>query len=211
MDRTTRATQLVVAVDDDDPKLPEYQAIDYGGFAVLAVVPRSTFPPPGRLAQVFNWVAVFYAARHPFTGSIGDDHRPRTMGWDARLMEVLDRPGVSYGNDLLQGANLPTECVISSEIIRAIGYMCPETIEHLFLDNFWKQLGISAGNLVYLGDVIIEHMHAANGKAPWDDGYRESLSQELMAKDGQRYQEFLAGPWQQDRPKVEALRDWQFK
>jgi hypothetical protein len=42
---------------------------------------------------------------------------------------------------------------------------------HLYFDNFVKQLAIDLGCLVYLPDVIIEHLHPAAGKAEMDEGY----------------------------------------
>jgi hypothetical protein len=43
--------------------------------------------------------------------------------------------------------------------------------KHLYFDNFVKQLGIDLGCLIYLPDVIIEHLHPAAGKAEMDEGY----------------------------------------
>lgn len=203
MNITTTDTQVAVLVDDDDPALPEYQSLQYGQFAELVVVPKLLIPAPRKLGQILNRYGPMYARRHPYVGFMGDDHRPRTKGWDAQLIQALDKPGVAYGNDLLQGPNLPTACVVSSELILALGYMSPEPCEHLFLDNFWKQLGMTAGNLVYLKDVVVEHVHPAAGKTGWDEGYQRSMSRELMDADAGRYQEFLRTTWPQSRMRLE--------
>jgi hypothetical protein len=42
---------------------------------------------------------------------------------------------------------------------------------HLYFDNFVKQLGIDLSALIYLPDVIIEHLHPVAGKAEMDEGY----------------------------------------
>src|SRR5262245_10800483 len=45
-----------------------------------------------------------------YLASFGDDHICRTAGWDRKLIEAIeqmDGPGFAYGNDLLQGANMP--------------------------------------------------------------------------------------------------------
>jgi hypothetical protein len=207
MQTTTTDTQVAVLVDSDDPALPGYRAINYGGFAELWEADKQELPPPGKLCQILNAYAPGVAAHRPYVGFMGDDHRPRTRSWDARLMQALDRTGVSYGNDLLQGANLPTMCVISSALISALGYMCPPPCEHLYLDNFWKLLGTTAGNLAYLPDVVVEHCHPAAGKAPMDAGYAYSTSAETMTADHDRYEKFLAGPWLRDKKKVEPARN----
>ena len=206
-DITTTNTQLAVIVDDDDPMLPGYQGLlRHQEFAELVVAPKQEIPTPGKIGQILNVIALNYTGCHPYVGFLGDDHRPRTKGWDWRLIEMLDRPGVAYANDLFQRANLPTSCVISSELIQALGYMCPPTCEHLFLDDFWKLLGNTAGNLAYLPDVVVEHCHPAAGKAAWDAGYEYSMGRATMDGDRQRYTEFLNGPWLRDKQRVEALR-----
>jgi hypothetical protein len=108
---------------------------------------------------------------------MGDDHVPRTAGWDATIVAHLDdpkEPRITYGDDLLQGANLPTAVFLQSKTVRALGYMCPPGMVHLYLDNFWKTLGEHLGTLGYLPEVVIEHLHPAAGKAAMDAGYREA-------------------------------------
>jgi hypothetical protein len=57
------------------------------------------------------------AERDPprYLASLGDDHRPRTKGWDRRLIDAIESlggaPGIAYGDDKLQGAALPTAWV----------------------------------------------------------------------------------------------------
>jgi hypothetical protein len=207
MDITTVDTQLAVIVDDDDPLLQNYHGLLKGNqFAELVVVPKQRIGPPAKICQILNWYAPLFAARHPYVGFMGDDHRPRTKGWDEELTLALDRPGVAYGNDLFQQQNLPTACVISSELVLALGYMCPPPCHHLFLDDFWKLLGATAGNLAYLPDVVVEHCHPGAGKAEWDAGYTYSMSIETMDGDRQRYNQFLSTDWPVDKQRVEALR-----
>ena len=205
MDITTTDTQLAVLVDDDDPLLPAYQELRIGEFAELVIARKALIPAPAKISQILNYFAPVYAQKHPYVGFMGDDHRPRTGGWDAALIQALDRPGVAYGNDLFQQARLPTSCVISSELVRATGYMCPPSCEHLFLDDFWKLLGSTAGNLAYLPDVVVEHCHPAAGKAGWDAGYEYSMARATMGADRRRYEEFLNWPWPRDKQRVEAL------
>lgn len=202
---TTVSTQLAVIVDDDDPALPGYQELELGDFAELLVIDKTALPAPAKIAQILNWAGPSYAGRHSYVGFMGDDHRPRTKGWDEALIQALDRPGVAYGNDLFQQQNLPTSCVISSEIVQALGYMCPPLCEHLFLDNFWMLLGHITGNLAYLKDVVVEHCHPAAGKADWDPGYQYSMARDTMDRDRAAYEKFLSGRWLADRLKVQAL------
>jgi hypothetical protein len=82
--------------------------------------------------------------------------------------------GIAYGNDLLQGERLPTAAFMTSDIIRTLGWMCPPTLEHLYIDNAWLELGRAMGRLRYLPDVVLEHLHPDAGKAQQDQTYAEA-------------------------------------
>lgn len=116
-------------------------------------------------------------------GFIGDDHRMRTPGWDARLAEAAGEWGIAYGNDLLRGAELPTSVVMSADLIRVLGKMAPSELWHMYCDDYWLALGRQLGRITYLDDVIVEHLHPAAGKAQLDDSYRETNSPEVFSRD----------------------------
>lgn len=185
--QTGAKAHLIVAVDDDDPDLDPYLYLD---------VDLRILSEPRRLGPILNAVAVQAATGAAAVGFLGDDHRPRTPGWDERLLAALeDGPGVAYGNDLLQGVALPTAAVVSAEVVRGLGYMAPPGLAHLYLDDFWKRLGTDLGRLRYLPEVVIEHLHPLAGKAEWDEGYRRVNDPALYQADGAAYQRFLAERW----------------
>jgi hypothetical protein len=184
----TRSAELLIAVDEDDPQLPAY-----------AEDGEVTVCPPLGLGGVINWLAQRVAPLCNHIGFLGDDHCPRTPGWDRMLTEALDgRLGVAYGNDLLLGELVPTAALVSSELITGLGYMVPPGVEHLCHDMFWKELG-QATTLAYCPDVIIEHVHPTAGKAPWDEGYARGNSPERYEQDGAAYNTFLTRKWPSDR------------
>lgn len=186
----TSVADFLFVVDDDDPTTPEYLALADSGPHRFAVVHRM------RLGGTLNFIAAQHLDEYAAIGFMGDDHLPRTAGWDTSILEALDAPGprVVYGNDLLQGANLPTAVFLHSAIIRALGYMCPPRQLHLFLDDFWKALGEQLGGLVYLPDVIIEHLHPVAQKAIWDERYAEVNSQETTESDRDAWLRYWADP-----------------
>lgn len=191
---TTGLVDFLYVVDDDDPKAMEYaraaqlwgaRAVAPGHSGGLPVpsgaevrIPLSSvaIAPRMRMIGSLNHFALRYAPDYDYLGFMGDDHAPRTQGWDRQILDVLDDPGarVVYGNDLLQGPNLPTAVFMHSVIVRAAGFFAPPLLTHLYADNYWKELGQALDGLVYLPDTIIEHVHPAAGKAAMDDGYREA-------------------------------------
>lgn len=138
-----------------------------------------------------------YAARE-FLGEfdnfafMGDDHRPRTINWDQLFVEQLySGSDIVYGNDLFQGAALPTAVAMSSQIVKELGGMVPDTLRHLYLDNFWLKLGQDLGKIKYMPEVIIEHCHAFNGKAPMDENYARVNAPEVYAADKIAYDNYI--------------------
>jgi hypothetical protein len=190
-------TRLLVVVDQDDPKLRDYQTYMYADsphWAKLEVQGRWA-----RIGPILNGITATRSHGCSHIGFLGDDHVPRTFHWDQYLVESLGgRPGVAYGDDMFQHANLPTACIISSDLIRALGYFCPPGLNHLYLDNFWSTLGYAVGNLQYVPQVIIEHMHPLAGKAEVDAGYQYSLAADTLTEDGRRYGDFLSQRWPGD-------------
>lgn len=176
---TTR-TDVFLAWDDDDPAAGGYQELTCGDRLPSAGGECrlwTTSGPRQGLGAWTNQVAAEQAGHYRALASLGDDHRPRTRGWDERLLAALDEhggTGIAYGNDLLMGERLPTAAVISSDIVTALGWMCLPSLRHYFVDNVWSVLGSSAGCLRYLPDVIIEHLHPlATWEVP-DATYREA-------------------------------------
>jgi hypothetical protein len=119
-------------------------------------------------------------------GFMGDDHRPRTKGWDTAYLAALIqmRVGMVYGDDGWQHETLPTQIAMTTDIVKALGWMAPPALVHMYVDNWWLELGRAAGCIRYLPDVVVEHMHPVAGKAEWDEGHRRVNQQAMYHVDG---------------------------
>lgn len=182
---------LAVRVDEDDPELTGYRKlsedmIGAGGFGW-------DWGPRTRLAASWNEMARVLTSPgwpddgQPFTHLAlwGDDVLPETRGWDQRFVQRLaaDGPGFVYGPDgiwdhtydsTIRGQLvLPTACVMSVEIYRALGYVAPAPLVHLCIDVAWRDLGLATDSLFYERDVMIRHLHRLTG-APDDATYQEA-------------------------------------
>jgi hypothetical protein len=210
-DTCTAATWLLFAVDEDDPEHQAYRdAVDealcaYGGVQLVA-------QPSGTMVSALNHGArTLLEASGPVQpdaiGFMGDDHRPRTKGWDRAYLDALTSlPGIVYGNDRIQGAHLPTQCAISADVVRALGHMAPEALTHLYVDNYWLTLGRAAGCISYLPDVVVEHVHPITGAVAWDDGHRRVNAPEMYARDRTAYEQYIAGHLAEEVTKVTMLQ-----
>ena len=191
MDATCRAnTTLVVGVDDDDPMLPDYRALP------VEVIVRG-----GLKRQLVRWLNVLAVPRandYAYLGHIGDDNVPRTVGWDERVIESLQRQGpvgFCFGDDLDPGrapGSLSIHIFMTSNVVRRLGYMGPPRIQHMYVDPVWYAWG-QATSIEYLPDAVLEHMHyTISGKSPHDESYAASTG--LIPADCANYNDYCDDP-----------------
>ena len=184
-------SDLMFAIDEDDAD--SYPRIDG---VLYEVNPRMG------MNGTLNYVATKYADEYKYIAFMGDDHRIRTFGWDIVMTEKIGSLGVAYGNDLIQGQALPTAVIMSSKIVKAIGYMAPPKQKHMYLDNFWLDLGTRLNAIHYLEDVIIEHLHFSVGKSDMDSSYQETNDSAIYNADKVAYDEYLLTQMDIDLDKI---------
>lgn len=185
---TAVITNLIFAVDEDDPTLDRYKELL--GENVVGVTPSAGVR--GVVYPLNYWIRQF-KDDYDYFAFMGDDHRPRTKGWDFIFAKVIDMGAdIVYGDDLFQGKNLCTAGAISARVVRAFNGMAPDVLQHLYIDNFWMNIGQDLGTLYYCPEVIIEHLHYINGKAPMDELYEVINAPERYDIDGQRFRDYIA-------------------
>lgn len=204
---TGATADLLFAVDNDDRELDAYKR-EAAKFMKGGQV-RFVFGKRLRLCGTLNQQAVKAAKKYRYLAFLGDDHRPRpaAIAWDARIRECLSGgPGIVYGNDLLMGERMPTAVAMTSDIVSTLGYMAPPSLVHLCLDLCWLDWGRGMGRITYLPDMVIEHLHPANGKAELDAGYEEVNSDAMVSADSAAYYDYRDnGGLEADLDKLRAL------
>ena len=182
---TNTVSDLWLVLDDDDIELDHY--VELG-------VPAIIVGREGKgMAKPLNKAANHLKNDYRHFAFIGDDNRPRTEAWDKIFIEELDRLGVGlvYGNDLFQGKELATAVAMTGNIVKELDGMVPPNFIHLYLDNFWMQLGKDLGAMTYFDHVVIEHLHPAANKVQWDDQYLEVNSEEIHKADKKTLDDYL--------------------
>lgn len=136
--------------------------------------------------------------------SFGDDHRPRTAGWDETVTEAFDRhgSGLIYTRDGLQDERLPTAPFWSADVIQALGWYFPPAQKHLYADDFWLAFARALDRCHYLPDVLIEHLHPSSGKSE-ADAINEDNDSHYDA-DRQAFEAYLADGFEADVARVKA-------
>jgi hypothetical protein len=122
----------------------------------------------------------YEASRGRYVMLLNDDVVFRTPGWDDRVrlafQQFPDEVALVYGNDLDQGQSRPTLPFVSRTVCQLMGAICPRGYHNLHIEShlfdIFKQLSdFDQHRLVYLGDVVFEHMHYTVGKAHLDSTY----------------------------------------
>ena len=161
---TTGNSDLLIGLDEDDEHhYPRLESVKYEVNKRL------------RMVGTLNLLANKYCTEYEYIAFLGDDHRFRTNDWESTFLNDAkeQKYSIFYGNDLLQGANIPTAVFISSNIIKKLGFMVPTKLIHMYADNFWLELGRALSCLRYYPNLVVEHMHPAANKAKTDTQYAE--------------------------------------
>ena len=185
--RRDKKSRLVFVVDRDDVSLKDY--------------PREhtyVVEPAGCMGAAIQKAGSDQKLLADATsvGFIGDDNRFRTKGWDTALDGWLTQNiGIAYADDGFQHERLPTAWWLSRPIVDEFGLALP-ILKHLYMDNYWQEMGQGAKCLRYFPDLLIEHLHPIAGKAPQDAIYARGNSPEFIDHDKRAF-EYWRG---KDRP-----------
>lgn len=135
---------------------------------------------------------------------IDDDTIVTTDGWDLLLSLPLKAKGygVSWGNDTIQNGRVPTKWTITTNIIDALGFVCPPGLIHLFIDDFLARIGQELNSAHYAPNVMMEHHHWLNKKAEMDETYMETAARETWDHDERVFTEYMTGQFHDDIERV---------
>jgi len=199
LEHTDGSSDLLFILDAD----PDPQAYLEALRAVAGDLPLNK--DRQRLPGTLNAWGPEMAKTIPYIGHMGDDHRPRTKGYDGMMLAALkEKGGVVYGDDGFQHEALATSVALDSRIISTLGFMCPSTT-HYYADNFWVELGHNIGRLTYMPEVSIEHLHPLAGKHESDDLYDETAK--AFDADTLIWQSYLQEYFPADVATVRAIYD----
>jgi hypothetical protein len=187
--QNSKISDLLIGLDEDDAdNYPEIEGV------IREVNPRL------RMNGTLNLLVKKYQDKYETISFMGDDHIVRTENWDGLLYQGIKERGygISYANDLFQGANLPTMVMMSTNISKSLGFFAPRRLIHLYMDNFWKLFGQVTDCLEYHPDVIVEHMHYMAGKSKVDAQYQEVNSSEISDHDAEVFREYCTHEIKED-------------
>jgi hypothetical protein len=165
--------EVVLFLDADDPAS---HALDHPGLSVRRCI--------GRSAKMGAMTGVCYAAcRGDYIMLMNDDVVCRTPGWDTAVVEAVnrfpDRIALVWCNDLFRGPALPCLPTFHRETWERAGGLVPAEYNRDYIDThlydiFRKLKALGCDRLVYLKDIVLEHVHFEAGKVRFDATYAKS-------------------------------------
>lgn len=102
-----------------------------------------------------------------WVGWLADDNIPETPNWDTKLVGRLKGWNVVNSDDGWQSRSdtqrgrLHGAVVWSGDLLRAVGYMFPPGLKHMFTDTVWEHLGRETGCWQTDMSVMVRHAHAS--------------------------------------------------
>lgn len=152
------SVEVILCTDDDDP---ESDNIQFPHLTLRQlVVPRQNM-------GAYNSIC-FEASTGEITIAVNDDMIIRTHGWDSRIREIdahfSDGIYLAYGNDLFKGSKLCTFPILSRQLADRIGNPYPREYRGAFIDThlmdvFNRLVKHGSHRIIYLEDVVFEHVH----------------------------------------------------
>ena len=157
-------SQFLVILDNDD---------DPGGLRALPPWVTVTSGPRMWLTPKINAHAVSATRAYGAVGWLADDSWPETPGWDALLLDALKEPGIAWP-DSNRRPGFPEHQLISSCIVRALGWYFEPSLRHYYTDNVWADLAAATGCGRYVKDAMVRHDHYEVTGAARDETYRQA-------------------------------------
>jgi len=163
--------EVILYLDADDAAS---RLLGHDAFSVIRIIR----PHGSDMGAMFK--AAYRASSGRYIMLMNDDAVFVTKGWDERIKAAFkafpDDIAFVYGNDRDQGEKVPAFPLLSRAACEVMGGVCPAHyrnihIESHLIDVFRQLKALGHDRIVYLDDVIFEHMHYLVGKALYDNIY----------------------------------------
>lgn len=128
-------------------------------------------------------------------GFMCDHGRPESPEWATELERSAGDWNIAFCNDYHNRINprtnqrrLTEATCFGGELVRAIGWVWPDFMVHLYGDDVWEDIGYRLGNLIWRNDVYVRSLQFAAGEIPIDDNHKRMFRGEpFAAKDAAAY------------------------
>lgn len=171
---TESSVETWILVDQGDfiSKQTEYQALEL--HSQMKIVETNAVTMGGKLRELWEKYK-----NKDFVMLCNDDHVLKTKGWDKTIVAHLRDHMVIGTNDgetpdkpWTAPNKLGGMTCWAGKVIRTVGYIMPDGLNQLYVDDVWETIGRRCGNLQILMNVCVFHDHAFKGRAKDDTFHR---------------------------------------
>jgi len=160
---------LVLGVDDDDPKRDIYLKIAQNfSFIQLVKYPAGLFKEKG-LSELWNVMA--RETTNDIIAMVGDDMKFETPDWDEKIIKEFSNKKDNFylihcndgmrgsGNKYANVAPLAVNSFIHRDYVNTVGHYVQEVEPNIFQDTYLNTLFQALDRKIYFHDVVIRHLH----------------------------------------------------
>ena len=170
--------------DDQDT----YAGMDWetASAAVAELAPREY------LAGKLNKTALAMTDLYKVLMWAGDDVAFRTPAWDKIMLAALDDLGGSgwiYPDDKRR-SDVPEHWMVSSDVVKALGWFANPMLDHFYLDNSIAELGKRAGLIRWCPQAVVEHLHYSVCAETEHDALYQSTEEKFGESDLKAFHEW---------------------
>jgi glycosyltransferase involved in cell wall biosynthesis len=166
--------EVILLVDDDDQATIDFDYEDKSLNLTKLVRPHASM---GRANH-----SCMENAQGKIIMLVNDDIIVREQGWDSKIIKAAEQfsDGIFllYPNDLFKGEKLSVFPILSKKFCELVKEPFPLCFQGAFIDThlsdiFQRLKGKGHNRVVYLPDVVFEHMHYRLGKGSKDKTYTD--------------------------------------
>ncbi len=204
MSRHKMSTPGLILVDDNDYQLhkeaydalvlPDRWLVVQTKAVTMGDKCREIFP---RLENECSWV-----------GLLNDDHEVACDDWDQKLLKRINGQTFTSANDRSYRTFITpvTATVWSMPLLKALGWpIYPPQLQHLFIDDVWREIGNRSGNWRICADSIVLHKHVLFGEGVMDETHQKVYNQKAWDMDKAIYDNFMKHDLEDVVKKVKSL------
>jgi len=175
--------EIMLGVDDDDPKIDSYRRIAKNlNFVTLIVFESKLFKEEG-LSGLWNIMAD--RCTGDIISMVGDDMIFKTNDWDKKIIDTFqeqkDNIHLIHCNDGMRGPGnkyaavepLAVNSFIHRDYVNAVGRYVQTEEPNIFQDTYLDTLFKALGRKIYYHDIMIKHLHFSEG------GTKDTTSERL--------------------------------
>ena len=184
---TATCADLLFITDPDDQDT--YEGMDWGDATCAVLDPREY------LTGKLNKTALAMADLYPVLQWARDDNVFVTPAWDKIMLAALEDLGGSgwvYPDDKRR-ADVPEHWMVSSDVVKALGWMANPVMGHYFIDNSVAEIGKRAGLIRWCPEAVIEHLHYSVTPETGHDQLYQDTETMFGEKDLAAYQQWRVG------------------